>query len=1205
MALGLMATFMGIFILVGPSFGQAMPVAAMQTTQPSASPSGSASPAGATVALINPSDNPETEAAGPESSDTPPKISDKFDGVDNTYHLVAGVGQIPPNVIVEAYVTPTTVAGTALPEQTIGLMSPLAGDPHTYELHWDVPDSLPEGPAIITVRMFSETILGTDEVDNDEVAVELRHKKSDALPPGGDANFAAETTELTWPAQNGLLGFHKPKGGLWRTLIDTSASTIAEDEGDSAFEIVQYFYTKSAPGEKPKWVNCGGTTTSFSGGTQRLQCTLAGKDTPSQVTYLSSYAFQAENQDPFEFFMGEESSDAHRVRGYAVDPHKMTIDMVPYVPKSDSDVRERQRARVLGPPTDPQNPSRCLAFRAFVKDDLGRPVQGANIDWHIAGPTDQLAFGDEDPVGQILTVEATTANNKKPDKGHASAEPAHNCDRETGTAENPGESPAEKPTEGDQGDHNVPGGPDIKHRESVAGTGLDGGSGLGQGLYGVLIFSPVPGLTDITAWIDDELLLNQADNRPDDTDTLDPGEPFASTQAQWMRDPIRLIADPVGDTGPPGSCTKFVFRARSGTVAVPGINVDVHAVGPNDELDFCDPGDGSPRRAPDQPAAGAANSHDAEEEDEASHAGTPRIQHTEGETDSVGNFVVGITSPVSGDTTLTGWIDGEKSYDNDLLDTGEVTATATMSWANCNGDSELGFLNPSGYGPSTSASGGGTGDQVSAKADADSTYHIVARAECPDNVPSVELLVAPGTTGGTFTSIGNALRVPGTDTYEYRWPVTVADGTYRLRAQVPGTASAEERTITVNNFDDEENPAPADDPLETVEITSPLNGATAPFTNRALPIKGVASADAEAVEFFYTRVASKDSPASADWTYCGWVNVSTTKSFSGTCTLAGADQPSQVTGIAAITFDCQNADTCDPNPSPPPPTTGAPAPPRDPGAKDSGDAHRVFGLDSKPLVSIEPAESADKPGNCKRIVMTVVDQTGQPISDERVDVHATGPDDALAFCTVEGGSARTNPNDGGHTTGSTDLNSGIHDDPAGANTIHTEGATNSSGRFIFGLTSPDIGDTTILGWVDQVENDTQDQGENSDTSTIHWVTEPDDGGDGDGTCTITGTSGPDRLTGTDGDDVICGKGGNDTITAGAGNDVIRGGGHKDHLKGGDGNDTIRGHRGNDTLKGGRGSDQLWGGRGKDRLNGGGGTDTCSGGPGSNRLRHCE
>jgi Ca2+-binding RTX toxin-like protein len=263
----------------------------------------------------------------------------------------------------------------------------------------------------------------------------------------------------------------------------------------------------------------------------------------------------------------------------------------------------------------------------------------------------------------------------------------------------------------------------------------------------------------------------------------------------------------------------------------------------------------------------------------------------------------------------------------------------------------------------------------------------------------------------------------------------------------------------------------------------------------------------------------------------------------------------------------------------------------------------VFGLESRPLVSIEPAEVADAPDNCKRMVMTVVDQTGQPLSDEHVDVHVKGPADDVAFCTVEGGSARTNPGDGGHTTGSTDLNSGYHDDPAGPNTIHTEGSTNSSGKFIFGITSHEVGDTSVLGWVDQVENDQQDQGENSDTSTIHWVAPPDDGGGGG--CTITGTSGPEKLQGTAGDDVICGMGGNDTINGRGGNDVIKGGQGNDFLRGGTGDDVLLGQRGRDNLKGGGGSDDLRGGAGRDRLNGGAGTDSCVGGSGKDRLRRCE
>ena len=43
------------------------------------------------------------------------------------------------------------------------------------------------------------------------------------------------------------------------------------------------------------------------------------------------------------------------------------------------------------------------------------------------------------------------------------------------------------------------------------------------------------------------------------------------------------------------------------------------------------------------------------------------------------------------------------------------------------------------------------------------------------------------------------------------------------------------------------------------------------------------------------------------------------------------------------------------------------------------------------------------------------------------------------------------------------------------------------------------------------------------------------------TCTITGTSGPDRLVGTPGNDMICGGGGNDTLVPSGGTDTVVGG----------------------------------------------------------------
>ena len=444
-----------------------------------------------------------------------------------------------------------------------------------------------------------------------------------------------------------------------------------------------------------------------------------------------------------------------------------------------------------------------------------------------------------------------------------------------------------------------------------------------------------------------------------------------------------------------------------------------------------------------------------------------------------------------------------------------------------------------------------------------------------------------------------------TDSYELLWaiPDSFADGTYTLRAQITGTDKFENRTITINNDEppgpDPMDPAPPDTdpaslPAETAEMTRPLAG-PAPFTKGATPVAGIASAGAEAVEFFYTKTAARDTRNASAWVQCGRAPLSGTgdapQAFSGSCTLAASDQASQVTGIAVITVDCD-------------PDLGCPSDANPIGGEvfDSGDAHRVFGIESSPLITIEPAEAEAEVGTCTPFDLRVVDQTGQPLGQQNVDVHVTGPGDGTSFCDPGNGSIRGNPNDGGHSA-STDLQTGFHDDPAGANTIHTEGRTNVSGRFVFGILSPDQGDSQILGWVDVTENDGHDGGEGSDTSVMHWLgdaPEPEPGA-----CTVSGTSGSDVLTGSSKRDVICGRGGNDKIRGLGGNDLLKGGAGNDTIKGGKGNDVLRGKGGKDRLAGGDGNDKLNGGIKRDRLDGGSGRDSCSGGPNKDVLRRCE
>ena len=865
-----------LLALMGMSSG---PGGALVFAQATESPTPTPPSTDPAIAFLNPVvDHDSGTIPGGE---TRPHISDFDDGTDQAYHLVAWTGNLPDNAVVEAYYTPFGISGVPLPETTIGTLDLVAGTTDTWEMFWDIPDEINDGPGLLTVRLFEGGLTGFEEVANHEVEVVMRHEDDDN-PPNGDGEFAAETVELKWPSQFGELGFYKPRGGAWRAIVDATQSAFTSGS--------DMLYTKSAPGENPEWIYCGDLQASS-------QCTLVGKDVPSEVTAFGAMGYQT--QDVCCIIFSEESSDAHRIRPYLQEPASIKMFAL-----ATTDAAGGTYRRVVAPDAQTGEPHQCLSGVVEIRDDRDRPVQGPNIDIHAAGPSDQLQYGDEDVMSAPgVTIEGGSSSGyKRPDKGSHTGEQGRNCDRRQ---ENEGETYQEKPLEGDHGEHNRPSIDDEKHRESTLGAGLSGGSGTGFGRYNFHLWSPNVGLTDVTAWIDDQPLIAEETPREADTDTMDAGELTVSAQMQWLPAPMSITFDPVSDTAAAGSCNKYTVRVRSGTTVVPGINVDVHATGPSNELDFCDPGDGSPRRAPE--LRDEEHPHKSEDEGEARHDSTdaaqPQTQHTEGETDDLGNFVIGITSPVSGDTTLQGWVDGERGTDNDLMDAAEINATATNSWASSIEDAEVSFVNPSPYGIATPI--------VSNKQDADSSYHIVTRVDAV-GVPGVEIFYT--TDGSAFTKIGDAVQVAGSDTWELLWDVNVPDAAYTLRAQVTGTTRFKDQAITVNNAGTPTNPQ--DEPSETLELTRPLDAQTAPFTDRKTKVEGVVSNGTDGVDIFYTKVGSKDTPQSANWISCGFARPGADRRFTADCTLQGSDQAGQVTGIAAITYDCaeDQSGECDPTP---------------------------------------------------------------------------------------------------------------------------------------------------------------------------------------------------------------------------------------------------------------------------------------------------
>ena len=128
----------------------------------------------------------------------------------------------------------------------------------------------------------------------------------------------------------------------------------------------------------------------------------------------------------------------------------------------------------------------------------------------------------------------------------------------------------------------------------------------------------------------------------------------------------------------------------------------------------------------------------------------------------------------------------------------------------------------------------------------------------------------------------------------------------------------------------------------------------------------------------------------------------------------------------------------------------------------------------------------------------------------------------------------------------------------------------------------------------------------SDSSTTSWTVPPQPPPpsppavqtcprfEADGRNQIVGTAGKDTLVGTPGDDIICGGGGNDVINGGGGNDLILGDAGRDRVRGEDGNDVLFGGDGNDALRGGAGDDTAVGQGGNDVLSGNAGNDLLKG-----------
>lgn len=356
---------------------------------------------------------PTIEFLNPSDYSTALTISDKTD-LDGAYHLVAWIGDVPANPLVEFELqsvslgAATTVDGTKAGTDTWEGFVTLSG--------------LTDGQYFLRARLYANfTGPGTgEEVAAIEKTVTVN--ASDVPPPTEE-----DTVEMTYPENGGPLGVFSPRGKRSNFVVDAVASAGTDS--------VRVAYTKTAPGRDPEWINCGGDRVEADR-TSRIRCTLAEGDSPSSVTAVAAIANQTPppaSPNP----VADATGDAHRV--------------APYVQRSTTISIDPEQVRV--------EPGNCQLMMLSLTDQAGRPIAVANVDIHAVGPDDQLRFG---VIERTSSPQAPTLTSpyQAPDKGHPSSRVSVDC--------------GDSDPQGRQGDHNIPGSDDPQHIESTDGTDKNG-----------------------------------------------------------------------------------------------------------------------------------------------------------------------------------------------------------------------------------------------------------------------------------------------------------------------------------------------------------------------------------------------------------------------------------------------------------------------------------------------------------------------------------------------------------------------------------------------------------------------------------------------------------------------------------------------------------------------------------------------------------
>ena len=413
-------------------------------------------PSGPQVEFVNPSSGTSTE------------ISNRQDGTDQLYRLVAWTANLPADPSVQFTAQRNTSGST---ENIIGSGTAVGAD--TWDLKWGA--GVPDDAYTLRVKLFS----GANVVDVDEVVVTVNNTpaepdctpgfpSTDPCGPNQTDESQSGTIELAYPELGGPLGFYQPNPnqGPANSIFNVTTSTNTET--------VDAYYTRSFPGTEPQWEACKTGETKADADRDGVRCEYKSNHPPASVTAVAVVSNdRLQTVDP-QRGKDEDSSDAHRVFPYEQDAASVTLNPA-----------TAQVARA-------QNGFPCSPFiRARVLDQSGRPIADINVDVHAQGPSDALFFDDSASSAEQTGTDQDSAN-KPPDQNNHGTENGVNCED---TAVPPASA------SGVQGDHDRLDN-DIKHIESAGSSTLSDSSDAG--VFTFRLNSQTAGGTQITVFADED-----------------------------------------------------------------------------------------------------------------------------------------------------------------------------------------------------------------------------------------------------------------------------------------------------------------------------------------------------------------------------------------------------------------------------------------------------------------------------------------------------------------------------------------------------------------------------------------------------------------------------------------------------------------------------------------------------------------------------